>query len=685
MATRSSNWDLSAGMDVDYSGNKEIAESNKRFQTAQTIIDKAYNLDREGETQQSNIDYTNAKNKAYLDTIGATTELTNAKNRESLYDLSAQNDIEKALALGDGFAQETTPAGKEIIGYEPVVDKGGNPIADSLLTESDKQNRTPIYKETPASTVQRPRTQLERLQEAQKHITNPRARLKLQDEVRKEVVNQAYQLHAFEPDKALEMLRNNGIGTAVKLNKNPDGSYVQMLEGGRTINYNALDAAALVGDVIKGSNDYHKMIVARQAEAQKVANDNAKSKRDFEEKLVLQRDTAKSQSERDRLNNEANLKRDGFNNASSMARTKYSNDSAYSRAQLGYEDSGSSTESPSAQEIFLGKVKVKDGVKTNGMKEQVVSYLGVLGDRVPNVVLTSGKRDIPMGTAGEASQHLTGGAADIRPTPEIKAYFESAKGKQDLAEHGLKIHDETTPEALKKTGGIGAHYHIEVDTESKVYQSKAASNGSNDDKSNLQNMSPEKLKETEDRLRKTLSEDITPQKMEEMKRAEILINAEKQRRAESSKPVAGAANAQAAPAMPQQTAPVSASNAPAKPVDSSQAETTSSYINGLSISEIRSMQDDLDAVVKKTGETAQTKKLKAELSTAAVSKNLSGAGSAVADVVSQAPRGFGMMYDFVADVYKESAKRGESYDAKQRQAELNLLKELKNLQQARKK
>jgi hypothetical protein len=303
-------WDLRDGFTKDFNlGDSAVSAADKQYREAQSIIDTAYNLDREGETQQSNIDAINAKNKAYLDTVESTTAVTNAKNTDLLGDYAAKTELEKAMQAAEGYANEDTPATKEQTGFKDVYleEFGGVAKPYAELTDEQKQRAKadgqviPVFNETAQQSTQRPRTQLERLQAALPQLNSPRAKAIAQDAIRKEITSQAYQLHAFEPDKALKLLRENGMGVAVNLIRGNDGNFKQILSSGKELSIDPILAAAMVGDVMKSTDTANKLLEARRAEANKLASDNFKSKRDFDEKLVLQKDQQAAQLQRAQL------------------------------------------------------------------------------------------------------------------------------------------------------------------------------------------------------------------------------------------------------------------------------------------------------------------------------------------------------------------------------------------------
>jgi hypothetical protein len=101
---------------------------------------------------------------------------------------------------------------------------------------------------------------------------------------------------------------------------------------------------------------------------------------------------------------------------------------------------------------------------TKGLQNDLVEFYKELQLAVPSATITSGLRSKPMGTAGLKSHHLSGGAIDLAADPDIGAFLKSPLGNQLLVKHKLGLIDETDPDALAKTGGTGAHYHIGKDS-----------------------------------------------------------------------------------------------------------------------------------------------------------------------------------------------------------------------------
>lgn len=87
-----------------------------------------------------------------------------------------------------------------------------------------------------------------------------------------------------------------------------------------------------------------------------------------------------------------------------------------------------------------------------------------------SIRVTSGRRAAGQaGNAGSRSHHVPGNAADI--VPDGQETFDTLRTKmlsnQDILqffyENGLGVIDETTPEAMRRYGSTGAHFHIGPD------------------------------------------------------------------------------------------------------------------------------------------------------------------------------------------------------------------------------
>ena len=103
---------------------------------------------------------------------------------------------------------------------------------------------------------------------------------------------------------------------------------------------------------------------------------------------------------------------------------------------------------------------------TSGLQPDLVGFYNSLLTHVPNARLTSGKRSASqgIGKAYKTSRHNTGEAIDLAPTPELAAFIRSPQGTALMRQYRVGYLDETTKEALAKSGGTGAHFHIGKDS-----------------------------------------------------------------------------------------------------------------------------------------------------------------------------------------------------------------------------
>lgn len=103
---------------------------------------------------------------------------------------------------------------------------------------------------------------------------------------------------------------------------------------------------------------------------------------------------------------------------------------------------------------------------TSGLQPDLVGFYNSLLTHVPNARLTSGKRSASqgIGKASKTSRHNTGEAMDFAPTPELAAFIRSPQGTALMRQYRVGYLDETTKEALAKSGGTGAHFHIGKDS-----------------------------------------------------------------------------------------------------------------------------------------------------------------------------------------------------------------------------
>lgn len=285
MATRST-WDLSAGSDFDFSGNKEIRESNKMFSDAQRIIADAYKLDETAATQDLRIEATNTKNREYVDDVAAQNELRKLLSDE--YDINEESSASTVEIPTTKSATSEGMSDGSLTQYERS-DQANIPPQDGQVREAQAPGQTAVQikENKPAQTIQRRATLTEKIDRALSQTTNPRVILKLQDMKQAEVVKTASTLATTDPVAALDVLRKSGNQYVPQLQRTPTG-YKQILPDGREMNVDELQAAFLVGDVIKGSGDRLKYIKDIQSERAKQQFDNAKSARDQAERLQLE-------------------------------------------------------------------------------------------------------------------------------------------------------------------------------------------------------------------------------------------------------------------------------------------------------------------------------------------------------------------------------------------------------------
>ena len=98
--------------------------------------------------------------------------------------------------------------------------------------------------------------------------------------------------------------------------------------------------------------------------------------------------------------------------------------------------------------------------------------LDAFADAGISLRITSGTRSGARTKQGKLSNHALGRALDITPVTgqtqkDFEDLAEAIRNSPDLIaymrEHGYGIYDETTPEALQRTNGTGAHWHLGPD------------------------------------------------------------------------------------------------------------------------------------------------------------------------------------------------------------------------------
>ena len=134
----------------------------------------------------------------------------------------------------------------------------------------------------------------------------------------------------------------------------------------------------------------------------------------------------------------------------------------------GYENQPIITESQSTTPVTRprGKHVFKDPSIQVG---EMQGLLDAFADAGISLRITSGTRPGARTKQGKLSNHALGRALDITPVEgqTFEDLAEAIRNSPDLVaymkEHGYGIYDETTPEALTRTGGTGAHWHLGPD------------------------------------------------------------------------------------------------------------------------------------------------------------------------------------------------------------------------------
>ena len=103
---------------------------------------------------------------------------------------------------------------------------------------------------------------------------------------------------------------------------------------------------------------------------------------------------------------------------------------------------------------------------------EMQGLLDAFADAGISLRITSGTRPGARTKQGKQSWHALGRALDVTPVAgqtqkDFEDLAEAIRNSPDLVaymkEHGYGIYDETTPEALSRTGGTGAHWHLGPD------------------------------------------------------------------------------------------------------------------------------------------------------------------------------------------------------------------------------
>lgn len=116
------------------------------------------------------------------------------------------------------------------------------------------------------------------------------------------------------------------------------------------------------------------------------------------------------------------------------------------------------------------KPRGKHVLKTSDIQiGEMKGLLDAFADAGISLRITSGTRPGARTAQGKLSNHAIGRALDVTPVEgqTFEDLAEAIRNSPDLVaymrEHGYGIYDETTPEALSRTGGTGAHWHLGPD------------------------------------------------------------------------------------------------------------------------------------------------------------------------------------------------------------------------------
>lgn len=122
----------------------------------------------------------------------------------------------------------------------------------------------------------------------------------------------------------------------------------------------------------------------------------------------------------------------------------------------------------------MSKERIKDKAKYTrgyyeGLAPDLKNFYDEYFDLTGNyLTLTSGRRKAEdgVGKYSKISKHNTGEAFDFSASNvnDYNYLMNTAEGLSLLTKYDLGILDETTEEALKKTGGTDAHYHLGKDS-----------------------------------------------------------------------------------------------------------------------------------------------------------------------------------------------------------------------------
>jgi hypothetical protein len=365
MATATKNynaWDLSSGMDVDYSGSAERKKADEEYARAQKIIADAYEMDSYSATAQSNANKTNAENQAYLNTIDAK---TNALNAENLLNTSINTDKQATLDAVNNFErffseEQRIPVtvSNQTSTEQNVVDTAVTNVNETATPQTiselpnnnknvNKQNNaqgaivqnTAVQntavesvltknQQVPQQPLTRQRTNLEVLQAVELRATG-KVLYEVQKRIKQEHINNAAGSAYYNPMASLDALRKAGVSVPIQLQNTGDGNYIQTLPDGKSINLTRLDVGVMVNDIIYSTRDMMKKDETAINDAKTQKAKQIEEQRKFENDL---------------LKYDAQNKIDLSNR---LIELEVQND--YGKQQKAYEDSISNKNTPTGQ------------------------------------------------------------------------------------------------------------------------------------------------------------------------------------------------------------------------------------------------------------------------------------------------------------------------------------------------
>ena len=686
MATSSNVWAMNNDGWED--GLKNVFEPRKladeEFKRGQGIIKDAYAIDEQQallptklaesmvnrRKAEANLQYYEENPNALVDAIGSEFDKTKVVN---------QNLI--------GEAQDKINARTEQQARDELI------ASKSVITTPEQLNPDGSVR-VPAT--ERPTTEIERLELAATAAPTYKMQQDISAMVKTkytDVVNQAVAQEDYVG--AHEAAKKAGIITGdAKLTRLSDDTYtIQTTYGGtRTIGKKALQ----------------QMFVTQAVREKMLAQDNEAAGRvelEQQRRITSELDNA---TKRYVVNAQGATSREVAN--INAARTIGAAEIRYGGTAQGGQSSG---EAAFSRGGVAPKFATKEGVTAKNLDNNFATTLNEIASILPDMVVTSADRKAgEAGKLGANSLHTDGRAADLRVTPQTTAFIKSEFGKNYFAQKGITVVEETSKEAMAKHGSTGPHYHLEYKGNAQQQSQPSASpiQVSGYAATRIKSLT-ENIPATEQSAFENYLKTLPPEQQRVLQFQGKEINADQKigeivngytaQRGKTAQPAtqAPAMPQSTAPAMPQQVAAtepnVKAAGMPDLPASQSaprQPETLKDFISGLSLSEIRAMQDDIATVEKTTGATPQSREAKQLLAAAATGENLKYAAKASATGLATGAKQtlesagiVGTAYDYLVNSYKESVKRGEEYDAKQKKASLDFLKGLQELQQARKK